>query len=110
MARAIEAAPQPFTSPAVILEATMVLASRLAVAPAEADARVRSILDRGTVAICTLDDETASIAIAAFARYGKGRGNAAKLNLADCLSYACAKQHHVPLRYIGDDFAKTDLK
>ena len=45
----------------------------------------------------------------AFARYGKGRGHKAQLNLADCLSYACAKRLGAKLLYKGDDFAQTDL-
>ena len=45
----------------------------------------------------------------AFARYGKGRGHSAQLNLADCLSYACAKRLGANLLYKGDDFAQTDL-
>jgi ribonuclease VapC len=49
------------------------------------------------------------LAIDAFARYGKGRGHPAQLNIADCLSYACAKKLGVPLLYKGNDFARTDL-
>ena len=61
------------------------------------------------MSITIVDDETASQSIEAFRRYGKGRGSGAGLNLADCSSYACARQHRVPLLYVGDDFAKTDL-
>ena len=42
-------------------------------------------------------------AIEAFARFGKGRGDPAQLNLADCLSYACTKARGVPLLYKGND-------
>lgn len=45
----------------------------------------------------------------AYARYGKGTGHPARLNLGDVYSYACAKSHGVPLLYKGDDFAQTDL-
>lgn len=44
----------------------------------------------------------------AFARYGKGR-HPAKLNFGDCFSYAGAKMAGVPLLYVGEDFAETDL-
>lgn len=44
----------------------------------------------------------------AFRRFGKGRHPAA-LNLGDCLSYAVAKVSGLPLAYVGDDFAHTDL-
>lgn len=97
------------TSPLVILEATMVLSTRLTIEPDVAETRVRHLLNSGSVAITVIDDETASQAIKAFQHYGKGRRSGARLNLADCLSYACAKQHRVPLLYVGDDFARTDL-
>jgi ribonuclease VapC len=47
-------------------------------------------------------------AIAAFARYGKGR-HAAALNFGDCLTYAVARLARRPLLCTGRDFAKTDL-
>lgn len=47
-------------------------------------------------------------ALSAFRRYGKGRHPAA-LNFGDCLSYAVAKVAGLPLAYVGDDFAQTDL-
>jgi ribonuclease VapC len=97
------------TSPVVILEASMVIASRLNVDPDEAEGRVRAILDAGGVVITDINDETASLAVQAFQRYGKGRGHPARLNMGDCFSYACAKQHRVPLLYVGNDFAQTDL-
>ena len=97
------------SSPLVILEASMVLSSKLSIDPIVAEARVRTLLDHAKVAIMAIDDRTATLAIAAFSKYGKGRGNSAKLNMSDCLSYACAKQHRLPLLYIGDDFAATDL-
>jgi uncharacterized protein with PIN domain len=44
-----------------------------------------------------------------FTDFGKGRGHPAKLNLADCFSYACAKAQGVALLYKGKDFSHTDL-
>jgi ribonuclease VapC len=49
------------------------------------------------------------VAVAAFARFGKGRGRAS-LNMGDCFSYACAKVLRVPLLCKGDDFVHTDIK
>ena len=48
------------------------------------------------------------LAAAAFDRYGRGR-HPAKLNFGDCMAYAVAKAHGVPLLYKGDDFARTDI-
>ena len=49
------------------------------------------------------------LAAAAFDRYGRGRGHPAKLNFGDCMAYAVAKAHGVPLLYKGTDFAHTDI-
>jgi ribonuclease VapC len=49
------------------------------------------------------------LAAAAFDRYGKGRGHPAQLNFGDCMAYAIAKAHDVPLLYKGEDFAHTDI-
>ena len=87
----------------------MVLSSKWQVEPDYAESEVRFLLEKSGVAITQIDDQIATLAVAAFTKYGKGRGHSAKLNLADCLSYACAKQHRLPLLYIGDDFAATDL-
>jgi ribonuclease VapC len=48
-------------------------------------------------------------AVEAAATYGKAIGHQADLNFGDCFAYACAKAYGVPLLYIGNDFAKTDL-
>ena len=55
---------------------------------------------------------TASIgkaALEAAGRFGKVAGHPARLNMGDCLAYACAKAYHTRLLYVGDDFAQTDL-
>ena len=56
-----------------------------------------------------IGEETGNHAIDAFARYGKGKGHPAQLNLGDCFSYAVAKEQGVGLLYKGDDFLRTDL-
>jgi ribonuclease VapC len=45
----------------------------------------------------------------AYERWGKGIA-AAGLNFGDCFAYEVAKEHDCPLLYIGDDFARTDVK
>jgi len=49
-------------------------------------------------------------AVEASARYGKGHGHPAQLNVGDCLSYACAIASGAPMLFKGRDFSKTDLK
>jgi ribonuclease VapC len=45
----------------------------------------------------------------AFDRYGKGQRNPAGLNFGDCMSYAVAKYHDLPLLFKGADFLCTDV-
>ncbi len=49
-------------------------------------------------------------ALAAHARFGKGRGHPARLNMGDCFAYGCATANDAALLYKGDDFAHTDLR
>lgn len=46
---------------------------------------------------------------AAYARWGRG-ADPVGLNCGDCFSYELAQEHACPLLFVGDDFAKTDLK
>jgi len=55
-----------------------------------------------------LDSKITHMAIEALALYGRGSGHQARLNMADCFSYACAKAFHYPLLFKGNDFIYTD--
>lgn len=98
-----------YTSALVILEAAMRLSSLFNVDPRVAEKRVRQVLDEAGIAIVAIDGPIAAEAVAAFSAFGKGRGHPAQLNLADCMSYACAKAYQVPLLFKGEDFARTDI-
>ncbi|MDR2000779.1 MAG: type II toxin-antitoxin system VapC family toxin [Zoogloeaceae bacterium] len=108
LANRIEAA-QCCTSALVILEAAMRLATKLAIDPVEVEKRLQAFMEEAGITLVPLDAKTASLAVKAFADYGKGRGHPAQLNLADCFSYACAKALEIPLLYKGKDFSHTDL-
>jgi len=101
--------PNPVTSPLAIVEAVMSLGKRKKIPPAQAQFEVKELLRRGRVSVGSIDEATGERAIDAHARYGKGSGHPARLNLGDCFAYAMAKQHGVPLLYKGDDFSQTDL-
>lgn len=107
-ANKIEAA-QCSTSALVILEAAMRLSTKLGIDPVEVEHRIQALMDEARITLAPMDARTASLAIKAYADYGKGRGHPAQLNLADCLSYACAKAQSIPLLYKGKDFSHTDL-
>ena len=106
---AVETADDLVTSPLVLVEATMRLSSLLKAHPAEVQRSVDAVLAQIGANVIPIEPVDTAFAIDAFARYGKGRGHPAQLNLADCLSYACARRLGARLLYKGDDFARTDL-
>jgi ribonuclease VapC len=69
---------------------------------------VDNVLDAAGIEIVDVTRDQAGLAVSAFLAYGKGR-NRARLNLADCFSYALAKSRGAPLLFKGDDFSKTDI-
>lgn len=71
-------------------------------------ALVSQFLERWNVAVTPFDDHHWRVAADAFIRYGKGR-HPARLNYGDCMTYATAQLAEMPLLYVGDDFAQTDL-
>ena len=106
---AIADAKHRVTSPAVRLEACIVLSRRLDLSPGDAETRFEAFLGDAEIDERPIDSAIAAAAVACFERYGKGR-HPARLNFADCLSYACAKAHGAALLFKGDDFAQTDVK
>lgn len=74
----------------------------------EAQADLRTLLDRLDVTVAPVDAEQAHAALGAWRRFGKGRHPAA-LNLGDCFAYALATVSAAPLLFKGDDFRQTDV-
>lgn len=109
LADALAKAERRYSSPHVRLEAAMVLSTKLDMAPSRAVAFFDELLREADIAIVPITAEIGEIAVACFEKYGKGRGHPARLNLADCLSYACAKVYRAPLLFKGDDFSQTDV-
>ncbi|WP_312404943.1 type II toxin-antitoxin system VapC family toxin [Rhizobium sp.] len=105
----IEHSTAKLTSGLVILEASMRLGTMLDIDPVAVERRIRDLLVAANIDVVPIDGVIATEAVAAFAKYGKGRGHPAQLNLADCMSYACAKVHDVPLMFKGNDFSHTDI-
>jgi ribonuclease VapC len=108
LANRIEASPC-VTSALVILEAAIRLSTKLRLDPVVVERRIQAFLEEAGIELAPMDGATASLAVKAFADYGKGRGHKAQLNLADCFSYACAKALGMKLLYKGRDFSETDL-
>ncbi|MCG5234927.1 type II toxin-antitoxin system VapC family toxin [Xanthobacter oligotrophicus] len=66
-------------------------------------------LEEGDVTVMPHDLLQLRLAREAFDRFGKGR-HPAGLNFGDCMAYAVAKAHDVPLLFKGDDFSRTDVR
>lgn len=93
-------------SAATMVEATMVIETRLG----EAGGREFDLwLVKLGAEIVAVDAVQADTARRAWRRYGKGR-HAASLNYGDCFSYALAMIRGEPLLFKGEDFAKTDIR
>jgi ribonuclease VapC len=108
LADALESAQNRHTSPVVRLEASIVLASRLDIAPSQAQGLFDDLLREAGISVVPITDAIGREAVASFERFGKGR-HPARLNIADCLSYACARAYKDTLLFKGEDFAKTDV-
>lgn len=110
LAERLESAAQPMTSPIAIFEAVLAIRRILQVSVEIASDRVDDFLAiTGTRSISVTPD-IAALALDAFARYGKGQGHPAQLNMGDCFAYAVAKKQDAPLLFKGDDFGKTDIR
>jgi ribonuclease VapC len=104
----IEGAGRRLTSSVVRLETSMVLASKVDISPRAAEVQFEKFLMTAGVEEIAIDKTIARRAVECFEKFGRGR-HPARLNFADCLSYACAKAHGANLLYKGDDFTLTDV-
>jgi len=105
--QAIEAAETRLTSAVVRLETCLVLGTRLKLSPREAERQFESFLLTADIEEAPIDSAIGAAAVACFERYGKGR-HPARLNFAECLSYAGARALRAKLLFKGDDFSKSD--
>lgn len=105
----IKKASTRFTSPMVRLESSIVLAQKMDLSANKAEELFDRLIWEADITIVDLTDEIGRIAVEAYGLFGKGR-HPAKLNLADCFSYAVAKFLEVPILFVGNDFSKTDIK
>lgn len=97
--------PVRLISAATVLEATIVLETRLG----DAGGREFDLwLLKIGAEIVPVDAEQTEAARRAWRRYGKGR-HPAGLNYGDCFAYALALTRGEPLLYKGGDFARTEI-
>ena len=93
----------------MVLETVMRLTTMLGNDVETARAVTSAFLDEAGIQVVPITEAMGEAAIDAFARFGKGMGHGARLNIADCLTYAAARELGQPILYKGNDFAATDL-
>ena len=102
---ALAADPVRLVSAASVLEATIVIESRLGDAGGR---ELDLLLHVLAVEVVAVDADQADIARTAWRVFGKGR-HAAALNFGDCFAYALARISGEPLLFTGADFGRTDV-
>jgi len=103
---AMETATHRTLSTVSLLEAGMVLRARFG---DSAVGLLYQLVDDLMSEVVPFDETQAKLAIAAFARFGKGMGHRAQLNFGDGAVYALAGSRGEPVLATGTDFAATDL-
>ena len=108
--------PQASASIAVLEDERDLLISAATVAEALIVANGRGVGAAMQDVMNSFDFEVRTVGLAearrvadAYARWGKGFHPAA-LNFGDCFAYALAKRQDCPLLFVGDDFARTDVR
>ena len=71
--------------------------------------QMEALIDGLGLEIVPLDAAAARRAADAYAKWGRGF-HAAALNFGDCFAYELANSAQCPLLYVGDDFARTDVR
>jgi ribonuclease VapC len=71
--------------------------------------RMQSLVISAELDVVATSRETAERVLTIYRNWGKG-AHPAHLNLFDCFAYDVAKTHDCPLLYVGNDFARTDIR
>ena len=100
---ALEAEDEILISAGTVAEALIVAARR------NVGEEMESLIDGLGLTVIAVSLASAQRIAHAYEQWGKGI-HAAGLNLGDCFAYEIAKHHGCRLLYVGNDFAKTDIK
>jgi ribonuclease VapC len=110
LADALDGASSSITSPIAAFEAALGVCRKRHASVVEAATDVSEFLITAGARTVPITDRDAESAPDALARYGKGRGHPAQLNLGDCCAYTVARQYRTPLLCKGDAFPKPDIQ
>jgi ribonuclease VapC len=110
-AAAIQSAGERLTSPLAVWESAVALAreDKFGVTVERAAALVVAFLEQRNIAARDLPEASASLALSLEAAQ-RFRGGRARLNLADCFHYACARHYGAAMLSTADEFRFTDLE
>jgi len=108
LAERFERFERSYTSALAIYEATLALARVGRMSLTTVSTLLDDFITRSRIEIVPITAEIGSIAIDAFAGFGRGN-HPARLNMGDCFAYACARSLGVPLLCKGGDFSQTDI-
>jgi ribonuclease VapC len=109
LADMLDSVERSVTSPVAIFETVAGLCRKRRISVEDAQSIVERFLEMSRIDVTAISLEDGKAALTAFARYGKGHGHPAQLNLGDCFAYAVAKSRHLPLLFKGGDFVETDI-
>jgi ribonuclease VapC len=109
LAARLAADPGRAISVASYIEAGTVLAGRRRSDRLRAIDDLDTFLSAAGIDLAPTDVAQARLALGARISYGRGMGHGGLLNFGDTFSYALAKLRDVPLLYVGNDFAGTDI-
>lgn len=70
---------------------------------------MRRIIDRLGLEIVSVTSAAALQMTSIYKRWGKGH-HPASLNFGDCFAYQLASERNLPLLFLGEDFARTDIR
>ena len=96
------------SNPLLISAATLTEALIVGGRP-EFGGRIEPLLSDLEMEVVEVTEDFARLAADAYRRWGKGF-HPARLNYGDSFSYALAEMYDCPLLYVGDDFARTDIR
>lgn len=109
LANRLRTGSRALTSGLAIYEAALAIGRKRA-SLEEAEGIVWAFVSVSRIEVVPISEPETRSAVEAFRRFGKGRGHPAQLNMGDCFAYACARAHDVPLLFVGNDFAQTDIR
>ena len=109
LADALQRDSKPITSALAVFEATLAIRRKRRGSVEETHADVRDFLQTAGIGQVPIAGDDDAMALAAFARFGKGSGHKAQLNMGDCFAYTSARRHGATLLFKGNDFSLTDI-